>query len=955
MTWSQTKKLSDIAGRALALTGACDTECIVRDDGNSSARDELLKEAEEESLAGSRGAHAASSAVDAIAALRGADNFGEHPEHAFGASAVADWRFVRREGSWSRTGRESVNDSSLGNDEAIAALRDTSLWVPREREPAGVWIRRVAKALFAALEQSEEALAIRDFSQSSSKAGRLAAEVALIQAAENAESGGLLHAAVSEGFRSALLHAPAEHARIILLLIERIRQRGLVGFAKRNTEPDPAKKWPKAAWVDIPSDTIAQAALQCEQPSLAALWSELHCAEVGLGEWGAELSAVAIQLGAEDGLQAGGDADRVQALAMARSWDVRAQGQAAARGRRWAEAVGAFDILERLFGMHEGSGRARALRGLGCSLTAMGVEDDGLQEQEWRWLSKAICANGSHAVAHAVREGRQEVISRLCLSPRARESAVSKLHALAVAENAAGAPSIDGVREAWRACAPGSDGSELGRWARIECAGALGGPIERSNEMRHAARMERKLGSPGRALELLREARGPYSIAEDVPLIPGWLEEAKAMRELGQKGTAEHLVKSALVWRSQCEENNDRARALSAAAKWAGRSSRTEEMLEQATQAAANHQRERGRAHFRLAASLEERFRVAEAWLRDQEEEEIQRLAGIEAGAVQEAANKGQGPRQVRGARLRQKAMSEDKKERDTALKSASAALQRSLASYRECLTAGCRAYDTRAAYRLLALFLRATERLPADWQEARESALREGRKALGAPSQGGVGSAQLTQLLPQICSRLGASDTAVSEACFGCCLRLANDLPKQCLTHIYGLMHASSSEGTSKRAGQIWEHLGRQSKASKVAVALEDLMNGYKQLAAESPTTNSGTGTVHHLPVDRRRSREEQPNPSCAPVVTALSRSEDDFPCVIGFGRQYTVAGGNSRPKLLTCFCSDGIARKQILKSSSGEDLRQDAVCFIHDHLLFISALTKRSQNASKGNKRVY
>lgn len=62
----------------------------------------------------------------------------------------------------------------------------------------------------------------------------------------------------------------------------------------------------------------------------------------------------------------------------------------------------------------------------------------------------------------------------------------------------------------------------------------------------------------------------------------------------------------------------------------------------------------------------------------------------------------------------------------------------------------------------------------------------------------------------------------------------------------------------------------------------------------------------------------------TCPPRVD-FSGAYHDLVRVVGFVNTYRLAGGLNLPKIVTCLCSDGRQRKQLVKGR--DDPRQDAI----------------------------
>jgi len=948
----------------------------------------LMREVEGKCLVGARGAKAAYAAAYAVPELRKIRNI--EAEFSPGAQAMYEAEHVSPLTAPSATSssfaaekqphkRAAVTNSSDSNEEGyggeerravhdVSALAEDSLWhVSSESKDS--WLKRLGAALAKAA-GGYELLACVDVVAASAEAAQHAAELALERLAFKFDATSKVYEQLSDGVRKILLSAPIEHTRVMLDLLEKLRRRRLRARWKTCTGLDrQTGQWQYEAWVHVSSEDVARAALRCGEVNLASLWAEIHCGEGELlKEWGASLGAVETQLEAESQRERGGDPDRVLALARSSPANVRAQAQSAARIGMWTEAAAASDLLHRVSGSQpqcfkqgQLDGRnemARALKRMGCSKAAQCVAQEERNAAAFsmgHWnafqseLSVAIDAVADRecrAALESIGRAKSSVIAAIGegnATPRIRLDGLDRLEALAALER----------------CDRFADGAESGEVAlqtRIDLAHAFNDETLIAQELRRSAHIERN-EAPGRSLEMLRMARmlsGANSAASSatVPL-NAWLDEAKALRLIGQRDAAAALLEESIsgiggsagntVDSSDCaahapddgersERTKDvRARCLCVAGKWAGRKREAEDHLN-AAEAIAKGEREKGRASFRLGAHLEERWRAAEAFLREEESGEArnihkrtrEELKQVRSNRSSTANN----PRQQRAARLRHKEIDEEDKEREATLNDAADALSRSLDAYRRCLRAGCGSYDTRGVYRLLALYLRISEQMPKAWDEALHGARKVGAQALLHEEHGGVPVGKLLPLLPQLASRLSRVEnedrSSVSAVACSACVRLAAFFPKATLPHLYGLVRASASQKQKQTAAKVWKkevlsgNCGDESLST--ANALSKVMEGYEALASDS--SQSGEINSQHLPVAGRR-RLEAAYPS-APVLTAHG---SDLPGIYAFQPKYSIAGGQSKPKVISCIGTDGKAYVQILKQSQGEDLRQDKV----------------------------
>lgn len=998
------RKLVDISARVLMHAFNIESETsdfangeekdVMNKDEIDDADDDLASlrrlqcEVEGACLIGSRGSKAVQAAMRAIPALRTKINACENNigEERTSPSCGASLAKPILEGGHETLPKRPcvVTDSDNGNDygnqiptEQLGLLADNSLWnVSGECKDA--WLKRFTTALVHQA-GSQCLSSCIDAVNSSSKAAEYAAEVAMEHIANKVNDGSSIHTTVSNGVERLLLHAPVEHAEVLLTLIERLRRRRLRALWAKPGGSACSKlicKWTSEAWIRVSSDVVARGALRCGKADLASLWADLHCGEGKLlQEWGASLGdSVHILLHAESQRAHGGDPHRVLALARAVPTDIQAQAQAAARVGMWPEAAAASDVLRQFSSTNADitrleRDRARALRRMGCSLipdalnheeqrhAAASLGDWDAAEQEVGKAIEAVALHEELAAGEAVARSKRMILSAIgghISPPRVKVEGLERLEA------------IQALEEFDSAVLSNKHG-EVALQVRIEIARARGDKGRLAGELRHAAHIERK-EAPGRSLAMLREARIANN-AEESKSLSAWLDEAKALRLVGQRDSATALLEEAITHHScsgRRESHEDsgisqqediRARCYSVLGKWAGRKREAEEYLN-AAEGAAQGARECGRALFHLGAHLEERWRAAESFLREEEageagsvhqriheklQEQMSRSRGGGSGSGISSSNQ----RMQRVLRAREKELSEDERERKATLFDSADALKRALDSYRRCLRTGCDAYNIRAAYRLLALYLRASEQMPESWMDALESARACGAEALLPEEEGGVPSGKLLPLLSQLASRLsdkkqGNNDgRAVGTVAHSVCVRLAKAFPKQTLPHLYGLKRASALPTISSAADTVWTEL-KNSKGSEefchTATELETLMIGYECLAAEG---QNGEITSKQLPiVGRRRTQAALP---ATPVLTSHST---DPPGVFGFKPVYSVVGGQSKPKLLTCIGTDGLAYLQILKQSPGEDLRQDKVmqqfCGLASDLLKMSGENK-------------
>ena len=196
-----------------------------------------------------------------------------------------------------------------------------------------------------------------------------------------------------------------------------------------------------------------------------------------------------------------------------------------------------------------------------------------------------------------------------------------------------------------------------------------------------------------------------------------------------------------------------------------------------------------------------------------------------------------------------------------------------------------------------------------------------------------GIPSWKFVLLMNQLMSRLEQDGSQFQSALSALVYRICADHPHHSLHHLYA--------ATRKHQGTDQAAISRQSAASDIRVKLSknperaDLLantfkadNLYNALASEDSKKQDSQVSLDRLP-SAARIRDSIPRYRIPPITISIplrpNSDYSDVPVVTKFGPNIRMMSGNSRPKKLTVYASNGQQYSQLFKD--GDDLRQDAI----------------------------
>ncbi|KAH8928956.1 hypothetical protein BT69DRAFT_1256859 [Atractiella rhizophila] len=206
---------------------------------------------------------------------------------------------------------------------------------------------------------------------------------------------------------------------------------------------------------------------------------------------------------------------------------------------------------------------------------------------------------------------------------------------------------------------------------------------------------------------------------------------------------------------------------------------------------------------------------------------------------------------------------------------------------------------------------------------------------------QGGPPSQKFAVLSPQLTGRLTKGNghgATFQKNLVSLLQRLALEHPFHVLYDLHALARREAEEGDAesraKAAKGVIEYVQRDKSRVEQVGSLKKLLDFYEDVCPPPPKNvewkkaKAKVETQISPETLRLVANSRVPIPTIPlPFDSRLEYGPSHAPLIRSYDPSFKIATGNSRPKIITSYGTDGTKRKELAKAGKNEDLRQDAV----------------------------